>query len=75
MSKLMDSMTRQVLPFLLRVAAVGALVVGIVEALDGRTYGHLTPIMWFMLALAALVAMVCVMLYEVEGRLENLAEA
>lgn len=75
MSRLVEFVTRQVWPFLLLVVGVGALVVGILEAVYDRTYGHLTPIMWFLLALAALVAMVCAALYRIEARLESMATA
>ena len=75
MSKLMDSVTRQVWPFLLRVIAVGALVVGIFEADYDRTYGHLTPIMWFLIALAALLAMVCAALSRIEAGSDSMAAA
>ena len=74
MGKLTDFIVRQVLPFLLRVAAVGALAIGILEAVEDRVYGHLTPVMWFLLALAAFVAMTYLTLDEIEARLENLLE-
>ena len=73
MSKLMDFVMRQVWPFVLRAIGGGALVVGVLEAVHGTTYVHLTPIMWFLLALAALVAMVCTALYRIETRLESMA--
>ena len=74
MGKLTDFIVRQVLPFLLRVAAVGALAIGILEAVEDRAYGHLTPVMWFLLALAAFVAMTYLTLDEIEARLGNLLE-
>ena len=73
MSELTDFVTREVWPLLLRAIGIGALVVGILEAVHDTTYAHLTPIMWFLLALAALVAMVSVALYRIETRLESIA--
>ena len=73
MSELTDFVTREVWPLLLRAIGIGALVVGILEAVHSTTYAHLTPIMWFLLALAALVAMVCTALYRIETRLESIA--
>lgn len=74
MSKLADFIVRQLLPYLLRVAAVAALAIGILEAVEDKTYGHLTPVMWFLLALAAFVAMACLTLYEIEAGMGDLAE-
>jgi uncharacterized membrane protein YiaA len=55
----------------LRLLGISLLIVGIITAALNATFGGFQPILWFLLALAAFLGVICAELFRIVALLES----
>jgi hypothetical protein len=55
----------------LRLLGISLLIVGIITAALNATFGGFKPILWFLLALAAFLGVICAELFRIVALLES----
>jgi hypothetical protein len=71
MEKLLRFTMRPAWVLFLRLSGVAMLIVGIVTAALDATFGGFAPILWFLLALAAFLGVICTELFRIVAILES----